>query len=224
MKKLVLMLIVLSLMAGSAFAYTANYQFTLAGSTQAITEATIGGIGSTLDLSIWVKSDIASITGSAIFYGWDNATTAGTAAVKTDNKLVGSLGLNLASGWTSLPANSLQGGKKTTGTRPYGTYVAGSRELGGTYDLSGWTRMFDITLTNANLAAGQSYVTTIWDNPGTNGPGGETYLSTTAGTKYAPSATYNLTVSRQVIPEPATLVGLLAFAPALIAVAKRKKA
>ena len=228
MKKLLLIIIVLSLMAGSAFAYNLNYQFTLAGSSAAISQAQIGGIGSTLNISIWIKSDVQQIASVATLYGWDKSTTFGTAAVKIDNKLTGSTASNIASGWETLPANLIEGGKATTGTRLYGTYVAGGRATGTSTTLPDWTRLFDITLTNAALAAGESYLTKLWDNPGTNGPGGETYIADFLGAKYSPSAVPTLNIYRAAgtpppVPEPGTLAAMGSCLVGFVSFLRKKK-
>lgn len=229
------------LAASSAFAYTVNYQFTLAGSTEAITQAQIGGIGSTLDISIWIKSDVPNVTGAATFYGWDTSATGyspipnippddyamGKMAVPLDNKLTGSLGLNIANGWETLSSNFIAGARGS-GIRPYGTYVSGNRPISTTTSFTDWTRLFDITLTNIALENDESYLTKIWDYPEEQRPI-DTYIVNYFG-KYSPAPIYGLNIISQangnsrVIPEPTTILGFLAFTPALIAAARRKKA
>ena len=194
------MLLVVAVPLGMAYGYTAEYKVSLAGSSDAVSSVDIGtdlGV-SYVDLTIWVRSDAPNVTGATALLGWDRAAGMGPSATPLDNELTGSLATNGNSSFTTLITSQLAGGRKAAGDRLYGTYYAANMPAGTTADLSAWTALFDVRITNQGLAVGETYTIKLWDNGATilNYEGAVTYEK---GQKVAPGAgsdwTYDVVVT-----------------------------
>ena len=107
------------------------------------------------------------MTGVTVLLGWDRSTETGPSAAPLDNDLSGSSAMNADPNFDTLVTSQLAGGRKDSGDRPYGTYYAANMAVGTTADLSTWTRLFDVRITNTGLLPSESYTLRVWDTADT---------------------------------------------------------
>lgn len=187
------------------------------------TGTTVGLIGSTFELYIWVRSiNQKSYSGIEAAVGISTATASGTNAAAQDNKVRFGNGTG-ASSWASLGApfgmagvfdnQGLRSAGAAGTPRPWGASFSMAATPPAKLDLTGtWFRLLCIVFRNTGIAAGESYSINIWDC-GTGSS--RTSFGTVAGstTVVRPgTCDFRLTA----VPEPASMAALGLGAAVLI--------
>ena len=228
-KKLILAsLISATVMAStSASASYVTFFFAEKGTTTQITDKTIGGIGTTFDLTLCMKIVDMSFPVSFVdtFVGFDQTNKVGDSATP----LLGKIGLNgtLSAAVKNPDANfmstvkALSGGETPSGAgddslRPYGVDVNQFADLQSEIDFGNdVVKLFDISLKNLGIGSGGTYTLVLWD-AGT-GALNTSLISNTANDIYRPgNYAGTLTLHTAAVPEPASMIALGLGASALL--------
>lgn len=212
--------------AGASFASAdLDVYFSTDGSTQ--TGMTVGAVGTTFSIGVWARSaNGRTVNSIEVCAGFGQSTLSNTNATDLDGKVgLGGASANasvtLGSLWANVAAPALRG-FRGTGTRPFGVDAnLGAAPIpSGTVTLSSTaTKLFDISLKNLGIGAGQSYTIKIWD-------AGTGASATTYGNGVNPTAQYRPGTTEfrlTAVPEPGSFIALGLGAAALIARRRRSK-
>ena len=205
------MMIIGSAQAAITLNHTVDFWFANATTGEAMSSIALDQ-NANFDLAIWCKSNAAFTAKSAELYVSFGSTIlnlnapagfVSTATFATANSnAVDAAGADIV--WSDVSGKQMSGGMKLGVLNLQNLVASGSSDV-----IS--------IVTHPNATGASTLNKSSWLYGGTSLIG---YLNETANTVFTVNSN---AVPDPIVPEPATLVGLLAFAPALIAVAKRKK-
>lgn len=211
-----------------------SFYFAQKDTTTKITSLLIGDVGSTIDMTLCMQlSDPGTMVSAVdVFIGYDRTNAHNPSASIMDGKigLAGTINASLSNYNVDLPSRlkGVGGGETKVGQddssiRPYGLDVSMSADPGTEVDFgTGAVKLFNLSLKNLGLQAGQSYNIVIWDAG--QGFGDTTFTNNFSNTILRPGeAAGLLTLRTQAVPEPVTMVTLgLGIASVLTARRRRR--
>lgn len=237
MKKYLLPAIIIVLCFAQAVnAQSVNFWLTRAGDTTPI-NAVNASVGSDFNLSVWCQTEGVAAGEMGVMVGFDRTSDYGVEAASMDSDIafVGSSYAGAADwdiAWANIGGGTAKPGESI---RPYGYNLALSM-MSGSLDYSNPTKLFDITLKNVGVDAGEEYWIELW-NAGT-GYGGTTYAyDSTAGADYRDSTgVYNpaswagqgtgwavKVSSTDPVPEPSSVLALFSGLAGVAGITLRRR-
>lgn len=216
------------ILSANANAYVSFY-FAEKGTTTQITNKTIGGIGSTFDVTLCLQivGDTFPLTSVETFVGYDRADSYSSGVTPLDGKigLNGTPEVALTNPNSHFPTLFLfTGPGATRGSeviRPYGLDVSQALQGGGSpYSTNGQAiQLFDLSLKNTGLSSG-SYTLVIWDAG--DSLQDTSWVGSGAANLRPGEHAGTLTVNVGAVPEPASMIAIGLGASALL-MRRRKK-
>lgn len=207
-----------------------QFYFTQAGSSTKINSLNLNPSDTTLNLSVWyvITGGTYPNFGAEAMVGFDTATSEGAGATPLDGKFVlngdensavSNINTNYPFAFKSLSGGQTLLGADSNSVRPYGLDVALAL-VQGPYDPGNTpVHMFDISLKNVGLTAGQSYNLVLWD--AMQGVQSTSYLDG-GGDILRPGGSETLNVTVGAVPEPASIIALGLGAIALVRRRRRR--
>lgn len=196
-----------------ALAQDVQFQFTELGTLSPLSSLAIGGPGTSFSFSVaYSTPNSMPHDGVNVFLGFDRSNDSGFGVPLLDNHvgLVGtpSAAISNVNGIFASSATDAFGGDLLgggLGARPYGLNVA--LQLSSLRTSSAEVRLFDVTLSNLDLAGGSTYDLTIYDAGDTGNVDGTSTVNSVSGIG-RPGSSSSLRLTTQAVPEPASMLAL----------------